>query len=98
MVSKRRQKILKKRSDKKMSKLHSYRERESLLPDPQTKYGKRWHARRAGKPMSARHGEPLPWWDLRWSVSGLGHVTLEQIRRAKEKAAMSALAYVEVSN
>lgn len=99
MVSRRREKLLKSRAAKKLSKATSYRERESKLPDPNTKYGKRWWARRRGEPMAAR---PVPPW---WSrlVSFAGHETLEAIRQARERAQRlmegpaHSLDYVEVN-
>lgn len=36
--------------------------RSSGTPSVDTKYGKRWHARRRGEPMKSRAHETRPWW------------------------------------
>ena len=59
---KRRAKAQAARARKRAAKFASYERRTDSLPNEDTKYGKRWHARRRGEPMATRGHENRPWY------------------------------------
>lgn len=58
---KRRQKAQADRAKRRAQKFARYEQRKDKLPNPETKFGRRWWDRRAGRPINNRSHEPKPW-------------------------------------
>ena len=58
---KRRQKAQADRAKRRAQKFARYEQRRDRLPNPETKFGARWWARRAGHPINNRSHENKPW-------------------------------------
>jgi hypothetical protein len=86
---KRRKKLQDARRKAKAVKMEGYKRQINEAPDERTKYGRRWHARRRGVPVTGRAGaEGVAWWNVPSAVRTYAEIQQAEYeaRKAKREA------------
>lgn len=87
--SKRRQKSQAERAKRRAAKFARYEQRKDKLPNPETKFGKRWWARRGGEGMNPRSHERKPWF---YEAVTSAFAEMARTEASKQRAAMQKAA------